>query len=132
MASAAPDNPAVLLLAARHFLDQGPDHHPDTAIVQLDKLTEAMGGDDGLPEAILWERVRAYIWLERFEEARDDAHRLLEMRPRQPPYLEAAGRAALGCGDFAVAEAFLRDAMALAPREELGVLLERAVQRRSE
>ena len=65
--SAAPDNPAIRLLAARHFLAQGPDQQPETAIVQIDAATEALGGDESLPEAVLWLRVRAYIWAERNE-----------------------------------------------------------------
>ncbi len=130
--AAAPDNAAVRILAARHFLADGPDQQAETALVQLDEVTRLMGGDESLPESVVWLRALAYIWADRNEEAYVDAERLLALRPREPAYLEAVGRAALGCGRYSEAEAKFREAMSLAPRPELQTLIDQAVRRGAE
>ncbi len=130
--AAAPDNAAVRLLAARHFLAEGPDQQPDTALAELAAVTKMMGGDAALPESVVWLRTLAYIWAARPEEALVDAERLLVLRPTEPAYLEAVGRALLMLERFAEAESKFREAHSLAPRPELETLIERAVQRRTE
>ncbi len=122
---AAPDDPGVRALAARHFLAAGPDYDALAALRELDALAALPGAEQPLGEPLLWLRCRALLQARRFSEALSAAQQLLALRPSAVPYLESAARAALATGRAADAERWLRDALSIEDRPELRQLLER-------
>ncbi len=121
--AAAPDEPALHVLATQHFLAEGPDHAPETALEHVQQAIAAVGGGGALPEPLLWLRCRCLLAAERGEAARADALALLARRPGAAPYLLAAGRAAALTGRTAEAESHLRDALLVEPSVEGAIAL---------
>lgn len=125
---AAPEDPAVHVLAARHFLAAGADHDAVAAVHHVDVVTKALGGEDALPEALLWLRCQALLASQRHTEALEIAQALIALRPSAVPYLAAGAQAALALGRGRSAEMWLRDALLLEDRPDLRELLERALE----